>query len=675
MPLEYETVSEAVTRRRPISPYSSAKKNTSSQDPQEAPKEKLKRSLQLTDLIFYGVGCSVGAGIYSLVGIGADLAGPSIALSFLLCGIACCFTSLAYAEFAARVPLAGSAYTFTYVSFGELCGWLVGWNLTLGYAISAAVVARSWAEYILGFVDSIDPSDKTHFHWLTHAPFHIPFMEAQYVCCPLAMLIVALSTVVLISGAKESTRFNTAMTILNLSILAFVLLAGLGSDNINMDNLVPVFPHGVAGMARGAGLVFFAFLGFDMVSCLSEEVENPARNMPIGIIGSLVASMSIYVAISVAVVGMAPIHLLGGDIPIVNALLVNACCTHEQQIDLGDSASEVCLTSSCSPVLNSVLFAGSRIVSFGAIFGLTTATFACLMGQPRIFYSMAQDGLLFKIYARVNPKTGVPTVGTVLTGIFTALIACFIDLEFLANAISLGTLQVFTFVNAGVIILRTRPAEDLEPSLLNDALNVESSPLVQDPSAAATARSLGLVKKSSQQIRQSIRNLSPTAPESNGSKPHWLTAIFTFSCLLVSIGLSNDWSILLMISFATIALICAVLLFLLPQASTPDTFTCPMVPLVPLMGILCNSYMMGSMPLTSWSVITIWLLGGVVFYFSYGIHHSELRVRKPEDDNISMTAESAGSVSQQSHLLIPPASQGGGRSLYSSIPTSTSSQF
>ncbi|KAG7340410.1 amino acid transporter [Nitzschia inconspicua] len=492
-PYSYQSLSTAITRRRPLHRQKQQSNTTSMNEASQAENQRLKRTLSLTDLIFYGVSCSVGAGIYSLVGIGANLAGPGIALSFALCGVACIFTSLGYAEFAARVPLAGSAYTFTYVSFGELCGWLVGWNLTLGYAVSASVVARSWAAYLVGFVQGMlhateinvgDDGDQTitsmpkvskFLHWSIHAPLPNLFstrddsaidnatITNSYECCPLAMLIIILCTLVLLTGAKESSRFNSAMTILNLSILGFVILVGTVSGTaFQVDNLTPVLPHGWQGVGRAAGLVFFSYLGFDMVSCLSEEVEHPERNMPIGIIGSLLTSMLIYCMVSIVVVGLAPVMLLGEDIPIVNALLANACCTHDEQVSAAslDDATlrqDACLNYACKPILHSMLYIVSRIVSFGAIFGLTTACFACLMGQPRIFFSMAQDGLLFKIYAKVNPKTGVPTMGTILTGVFTALVACFIDLESLANAISLGTLQVFTFVNAGVIILRMTP--------------------------------------------------------------------------------------------------------------------------------------------------------------------------------------------------------------------------
>jgi amino acid transporter len=672
----------------------------------------------LIDLIFYGVGCSVGAGIYSLVGIGAHLAGPGIALSFALCGVACCFTSLAYAEFAARVPLAGSAYTFTYVSFGELCGWLVGWNLTLGYAVSASVVARSWAEYVVGFLQglirtnqyslkegnatvvtrtitnsTITTSISSFLHWSIHAPLPdllSPRKNARgesdsydnYECCPLAMVIIFFSTVVLLTGAKESTRFNTAMTVLNLSILGLVVCAGLGSGTaLELDNLMPVLPHGWQGVGRAAGLVFFSYLGFDMVSCLSEEVKNPERNMPIGIIGSLLTSMFIYCTVSIVVVGMTPVELLGEDIPIVNALLANSCCNHEQQVDAAAtaaSATTTCLSYACQPIQHLYLYVGSRIVSFGAIFGLTTACFACLMGQPRIFFSMAQDGLLFKIYAQVNPHTGVPTMGTILTGLFTALVACFVDLESLANAISLGTLQVFTFVNAGVIILRMTPPAlaktmtttisvpdeesddsrddeltkenatiDRNQSRYAHSHHDERSPLLPDLGGAVIVRdSIRKGRKLDIQLLSNDPNIlmdagNPTTRDvqstlvvrTNGSWPHYLTVAYTICAVWGFAILSNadhhgsmtTIHMILLLLLTTCLCACAIVLWRLPQVAPPHTFTCPCVPIVPLLGILCNSYMMGSLPASTWFAIFLWLLVGVTFYFGYGIHHSELR--------------------------------------------------
>ncbi len=729
-----ESISTAIKRRKPLTPLPSPRQSPKIGRQIEAQGQiedatSLKRTLGVTDLIFYGIGCSVGAGIYSLVGIGAKVAGPAISLSFALCGIACCFTSLGYAEFAARVPLAGSAYTFTYVSFGELAGWLVGWNLTLGYAVSAAAVSRSWAVYVAGFFHGFLRDQSTNVNgelgvdqtlsaisrisadkvlqWLTKAPIPNLFGGEDYECCPLAAIVILLCTSVLVTGAKESSRFNTVMTILNLMVLGFVVVTGWTTGNVRIhDNLLTpsFFPEGFDGVGRAAGLVFFSYLGFDMVSCLSEEVKNPERNMPIGIVGSLVASSIVYCVVSLTVVGMAPIELLGEDVPIVNALLANACCTYDEQVqDISADATPFyeCLSySSCdatnaidrngSTFVFSLLINGSRAVSCGAIFGLTTATFACLMGQPRIFFSMAQDGLLFKIYGRVNPDTGVPIEGTIITGVVTAFVACFIDLESLANTISLGTLQVFTFVNAGVIILRMSPplipeiielgvAEDSDEKIgtpftfaANESKRSECSILDEQsrliPPLSMKADSLRRIYNVSVDtssnrtstrsallpdeggailVREATRDLSGNSSlvdsgsddttksgnqlrslEQNGSKPHLLTLVTTICAVLSSTGVSHSWPAWLIMTMLAITFLSAIALFRLPQISPPSTFSCPYVPAIPLMGIFANSYMMGSMPFSTWYVIAIWLLAGVCFYFSYGIHHSELRQTK-----------------------------------------------
>lgn len=523
----------------------------------------------------------------------------------------------------------------------------MGWNLTLGYAVSAAVVAQSWADYLVGFL-------RGWVDWTKWAKFSyaLPSLlwngnddqsqPAEYTCCPLSMVIIIICTLILVTGVKESARFNTAMTILNLSILLFVLIAGIGSGSVHAsDNLLPFFPKGIKGMASGAGLVFFSYLGFDMVACLSEECINPNHNMPRGIIGSLFISMALYVSVSLVVVGMAPVNLLGRDTPITSALLANACCTAEQQRE--PTAAESCLSYAlCEPIIHPLLYVGSKCISFGAIFGLTTATFACLMGQPRITFAAAQDGLLFPIFSRLDPRTGVPAWGTVLTGTVTALVACFIDLEALANAISLGTLQVFSFVNAGVILLRMRGATALDDYTCTDVS--ESTPLVtaavRDGSTYAVpsdkgnemdivASSLSLRQTSSRQIRrvvqESERGMLPW-PNQSESTPAWLVTIFTVASTLVALGITNDWHVFLNLGFGFVGTVSALLLCLHPTLPPPThTFACPGVPTVPLLGILCNCYMMGSLPQSTWLAIASWLLFGFVFYLAYGIHHSELQ--------------------------------------------------
>lgn len=599
-------VVEAMMRRKPL----------------EGDRERsdLHRTLTAVDLMLYGVGCSVGAGIYCLVGIGAQLAGPAISLSFLICGTACIFTSLAYAEFAARIPVTGSAYVYAYVAFGEYWGWLVGWFLTLGYAFTASVVARSWADYVASFLNTSANISTT---WFTKFP-----ILGDYTCSPLSIVIVALCTWVLVSGAKESSRFNNIMTMLNISVLLFVVLSGVSSQTILLDNWEPYAPHGIDGIARGAGLVFFAFIGFDMVACLSEEVIHPERNMPIGIVGSLVISATIYVSVSLVVIGMAPYELLGQEVPITNALLANACCTHQQQLEV--DAALVCLHTACTPLLHSVLYYGGHVVSFGAIFGLTTGTFTSLMGQPRIFYRMAQDGLLFPIFGIVDPTTGVPTAGILITGVVASLLACFIPVESLANMISLGTLMVFTFVDAGVIILRWSPGLDVVDEILGKSHGIElhhhDGELLAHQWLEHGSGEGWMAKAYEWLVWFRGKDVSE-----NGIKPVVCVLLFTI-CSLVA---SQTGGIALILC-GSMAVACALLLSALPQSPAPSTFSCPLVPLIPLIGIAANATMMGSLPASAWTFVCAWLLLGNGMYFLYGIRHSRLGKQQPPSRMLSL---------------------------------------
>jgi APA family basic amino acid/polyamine antiporter len=609
--------------------------------PLEPPEEsQLKRTLTAFDLVLYGVGSSVGAGIYCLVGIGAELAGPAITLSFLCCGIACIFTSLAYAEFAARIPVTGSAYVYAYTTFGEFWGWLVGWNLTLGYGFAASVVARSWAEYVSTSLVSVaqrigSRAMEDALVYLTKFPVY-----GDYTCSPLSIVIVGISTVILVSGAKESSTFNNVMTCFNVLILLVVVLSG--SPMMTVENLEPFFPTGVQGVARGAGLVFFAFIGFDMVACLSEEVIDPGHNMPLGIVGSLVISSLIYVSISLVVVGMSPISLLGGDVPITNALLANACCDHQGQ--LAADATSVCLNSACKPVLHPLLMFCSRFVGAGAIFALTSACFVGLMGQPRIFYSMAKDGLLFPIFGEVNPRTHVPAAGILITGVMCAFLACFIDLQVLANVISLGTLLVFTFVNAAVIILRLRPWHTHQSVS-------ERAWVLRTPPMSRFASRLSDVTIACWWESKSVRE--------NGAKPTICVSVFTFSTLLVSIGIRDSWPLALPLLFGIVSALCVYVLLTLPRSDPPETFTCPLVPLIPLFGMTCNLFMAGSLPNSSWLLSISWTVLGIVVYFCYGLQHSTLRLdeeRETEEGRSLMVSSSLhyNAIPSGAVLIEPP---------------------
>jgi APA family basic amino acid/polyamine antiporter len=641
-------IKAAMLRRKPLEPSAES---------------ELHRSLTAVDLILYGVGCSVGAGIYALIGIGANLAGPAITVSFLACGLACVFTSLAYAEFAARIPVTGSAFVYAYCTFGEFVGWLIGWNLTLGYGFTASVTARSWAEYlaalIVGMVEKYDgDANANALKFLTKLP--LPFTDLT--CSPLSIVVVALCTVILMGGAKDSSRFNNFMTVLNISVLLFVVLAGLFTDSVDLDNLTPFAPHGIHGIAQGAGLVFFAFIGFDMVACLSEEVVDPERNMPLGIVGSLVISAALYILVSGVVIGMAPIQLLGGDVPITNALLANACCTHEQQ--LASDAVQVCLSTSCSPVMYRILAFGSRFVSIGAIFALTSATFVGMMGQPRIFYSMAQDGLLFPIFAKVDSITMVPTQGILITGVIVATLACFVDLEALANMISFGTLMVFTFVDAAVIILRLRPWQRPVniPSPSNRAFVLQTpTRSLPRPSLVPRSPRIDALGYAGRWVKSSRGN----HVQDNGSKPTWLVLLFTMSMLVASACARADWGGTIPLGCGIMAIFSTIGLLVLPQSEPPGTFQCPFVPIFPLMGIAANCYMMGALPAQSLLYTLLWVMIGVAIYFSYGMEHSILgreeekglisKQRLAEDEMTSLNHQAKSTKSYDAMTLLPPS--------------------
>lgn len=612
------------------------------------------RTLTAVDLILYGVGSSIGAGIYVLVGLGAEIAGPSISLSFFICGMACILTSLAYAEFASRIPVAGSAFTYTYVAFGEFFAWLIGWNLILGYGFTTSVVARAWADYTGDFLIKICHSYGIHnTAWLERLTEWYVFGnaddEASYSFSLLSILIVVINTWILLRGVKDSARFNNAMTVLNVTVLALVVLSGISTKSINVDNLQPFATNGVSGVLQGAGLVFFAFIGFDMVASLSEEVINPEVNMPIGIVGSLVASTAIYVAVSFVVVGMAPLHFLKSEVPVVNALLINACCTHDQQLQA--NAQDICLQKGCvEPYLKPILVIMSRIVAFGAMLGLMASSFASFMGQPRIFYRMAMDGLWFRRFGEICPITQVPRAGIIITGFGTAFLACFVPLDALANLISLGTLMVFTFVDAGVILLRVRAIASAAP---------RSNPTLRKKRKAMTQNMIVML------------------------------LVYTISLLVASTLLANTNTLWPVLVFVTLALVTAGIITFLPDtwsqptssstttagdiatASTanqqagssntnnnmqsPDTsantFICPFVPAIPLFGVACNAFMMGSLPLLSWVFIVIWLSMGVGVYFAYGIKNSELGKLLKEGELAPLLVPSLGQPEHHYHQV------------------------
>jgi len=382
-----------------------------------ASENRLRRVLGPVSLTALGVGAIIGAGIFVLTGLAAhDHAGPGLMLSFVIAGLGCTFAALCYAEFASMIPVAGSAYTYAYATMGELMAWIIGWDLVLEYGMASSTVAYGWSKYFLHFIEI--------FGWhmpeyLTSDPFSTP---GAWFNLP-AAAIVGLVTIILVVGIRESAGFNAAMVVLKLAVVLFVIAAGI--PHVNTDNWTPFMPFGFAGVASGAAYVFFAYIGFDSVSTHAEEARNPQRDVPIGIIASLLICTTLYIAVSAVLTGMVPYAEIDIDAPIAAAFT-----------RYGLKAA--------------VLF-----ISFGAVAGITSVLLVLMLSQPRVFFAMARDGLLpYSFFGTVHPRFRTPHKATLLTGFFVAVVAALFPIHALAEMVNIGTLFAFVVVCLAVWIMR-----------------------------------------------------------------------------------------------------------------------------------------------------------------------------------------------------------------------------
>jgi APA family basic amino acid/polyamine antiporter len=396
----------------------------------------LKRTLSSGALVALGIGAIIGAGLFSLTGIAAaEHAGPAVTLSFVLAAVGCGFAGLCYAEFASMIPVAGSAYTYSFATMGEFMAWIIGWDLVLEYALGAATVGVSWSRYLLELLGKYG--------------IHLP---AEYICSPWekltlsdgtilnggiinlpAIFIVAILSLVLIRGTKESASMNNFLVILKVTVVIIFIV--LGWKFINPENFIPYIPEntgikgqfGWSGIAAGAGTVFFAFIGFDAVSTAAQEAKNPQKGMPIGILGSLVVCTILYVLFAHVMTGLVPYYKFAGD---------------------------------AKPAATAFAATGYDFLQTGLIVailaGYTSVILVMLMGQSRVFYSMSNDGLLPKFFSDIHPKFRTPWKTNLFFMVFVSLFAGFVPISDLGHMVSIGTLFAFSLVCIGILIMRKK---------------------------------------------------------------------------------------------------------------------------------------------------------------------------------------------------------------------------
>ncbi|MFI4884351.1 MAG: amino acid permease [Steroidobacterales bacterium] len=401
----------------------------------DAQGQQLNRTLSATALTLLGIGGIIGTGIFVLTGTAAaEHAGPALALSFIIAGIGCAFAGLCYAEFAAMIPVSGSAYSYSYATLGEGIAWFIGWNLILEYMFAVATVSVGWSGYLLNFLDLFG----IHLPYaLSHAPFAQASPDSYSVIhtgailnIPAVVIVAMLATVCYI-GIKQSSAFNSVIVTIKVAVVLLFIFLGIGF--IQPHNWHPFIPpntghmgqFGISGVFAAAGVIFFAYIGFDAISTTAQEAKNPQRDMPIGILASLIICTILYVVVSVVLTGMVSYTKLDVPAPIALALT-----TYEPHRWL------------------------STIVDVGAIAGMTSVMLVMTLAQARIFLAMSQDGLLPRFFGRVHPTFRTPSVGTVITGAAAAVIGGLLPVGILGQLVSIGTLAAFVTVCLGVLVLR-----------------------------------------------------------------------------------------------------------------------------------------------------------------------------------------------------------------------------
>ncbi|XP_060800159.1 high affinity cationic amino acid transporter 1b [Neoarius graeffei] len=575
---------------------------------------RLSRCLNTFDLVALGVGSTLGAGVYVLAGaVARENAGPAIVLSFLIAALASVMAGLCYAEFGARVPKTGSAYLYSYVTVGELWAFITGWNLILSYIIGTSSVARAWSATFDELI-----GNRIEMFCRSHMSINAPGILSQYPDI-FAVIIILVLTGLLAFGVKESAMVNKVFTCVNVLVLVFVVIAGfikgsLKNWNLNPEEILnrslsenetgPVpspdslgaggfIPFGITGVLSGAATCFYAFVGFDCIATTGEEVKNPQRAIPIGIVASLLICFVAYFSVSAALTVMMPYYLLDKNSPLPVAFKY-------------------------------VGWDGAKYaVAVGSLCALSTSLLGSMFPMPRVIWAMAEDGLLFKFLAKINDKSKTPLMATVISGIVAAVMAFLFDLKDLVDLMSIGTLLAYTLVAACVLILRYQPEhprvnvqyqiartqEDAKP----DSISEGSSNYLTEPQDNCTLHNL-LFPKNTKPSR-----LSGFTVNVCSSVIGVLVCIF---CIVAVQGAFQVWVLAVMGILAGICLLLCLLIWRQPESKTKLSFKVPLLPFLPVLSMFINIYLMMQLDKGTWLRFAIWMAIGFIIYFAYGIRNS-----------------------------------------------------
>ncbi|XP_071765597.1 cationic amino acid transporter 4 [Centroberyx gerrardi] len=626
----------------------------------------LKRCLSTLDLTLLGVGGMVGSGLYVLTGtVAKDMVGPAVVISFLFAGIASLLAAFCYAEFGARIPKTGSAYMFTYVSVGEIWAFLIGWNVILENMIGGAAVARAWS----GYLDSIFNHAIQNFTETHIMQWHVPFLAHYPDLLAAGILVVA--SFFISFGVQVSSYLNHIFSTVSMGVIAFILVFGFVlADPANWSQKEGGFaPFGLSGIMAGSATCFYAFVGFDVIASSSEEAKNPQKAVPIATAISLGLATAAYILVSTVLTLMVPWHTLDPNSALADAFFRR-----------GYSWAGI-------------------IVAVGSICAMNTVLLCNLFSLPRIVYAMAEDGLFFSFFARVNPVTKVPVNAILVFGVLMATMALIFDLEALVQFLSIGTLLAYTFVAASIIVLRFQPEKSKGTSSTSPNPNAEPSPapsesqtITEDSGELKEYESfsdkLQLVERQKTNEPRGVGQLKARWEPYLGrlvgdSEPGEVVAFCVLSLMVSSVSLcavlefgNNQlqlplWSftMLLVIFSSAFILSLALIWFHEPQTNT-KTFQVPLVPLIPGASILINIFLMLKLSPLTWVRFTIWIAIGLFVYFGYGIWHSKegMRELQPKDmaaryvvlpsGSLVETVQSVqpdGQVDASAHHITPPA--------------------